>query len=178
MFKLHLTSELKEAFISLTAKQMEGYRSGHAAPAISPPRKQLALHEKRCTGCGACAVMCPARAISIADNKKHRTVTISMSSCVYCGACATICPEQALEFEAGSELPGLAKDKLYHELKIRLKGCDHCQTVIGTAKGIAQTIQKSYAQRGIAPGELPWMTLCSRCRRTFHSRSLTRRHAQ
>ncbi len=157
---------------------MEGYRSGHAAPAISPPRKQLALHEKRCTGCGACAVMCPARAISIADNKKHRTVTISMSSCVYCGACATICPEQALEFEAGSELPGLAKDKLYHELKIRLKGCDHCQTVIGTAKGIAQTIQKSYAQRGIAPGELPWMTLCSRCRRTFHSRSLTRRHAQ
>jgi ferredoxin len=178
MFKLHLTSELKEAFISLTAKQMEGYRAGHAAPAINPPRKQLVLHENRCTGCGACAVMCPAHAISVSDNKKHRTVTVSMSSCIYCGACAAVCPEQALEFEAGSELPALAKDKLCHELKIRLKGCDHCQTVIGTVKGIAQTVKKSYAQRGITQGELSWMTLCPRCRRTFHSRSLTRRHAQ
>jgi formate hydrogenlyase subunit 6/NADH:ubiquinone oxidoreductase subunit I len=177
MFKLHLTSELKEAFISLTAKQMEGYRSGHAAAALTPPLKQMVLHEKRCTGCGACAVMCPAHAISVSDNKKHRTVTVSLSSCIYCGACAAICPEQALEFEAGSELPALAKDKLYHELKIRLKGCEHCQTTIGTLKGIAQTVKKIYAPRGIAQGELAWMTLCTRCRRTFHSRSLTRRHA-
>ena len=109
MFKLHLTSELKEAFISLTAKQMEGYRAGHAAPAPNPPLKKMVLHEKRCTGCGACAVMCPARAIAVSDNRKHRTVTITMSSCIYCGVCAAICPEQALEFEQGSDLPALAR---------------------------------------------------------------------
>jgi len=178
MFKLHLTSELKEAFISLTAKQMEGYRAGHSAPAPNPPLKKMVLYEKRCTGCGACAVMCPARAIAVSDNKKHRTVTITMSSCIYCGACAAICPEQALEFDQGSDLPALARDKLYHELKLRLKGCEHCQAAVGTVKGIAQAAKKSYAQRGIAPGDLPWLTLCPGCRRTFHSRSRIKHHAR
>ncbi len=178
MFKLHLTSELKEAFISLTAKQMEGYRAGHAAAAFSPPLKKMVLHEKRCTGCGACAVMCPAHAIAVSDNKKHRTVTIAMSSCIYCGACADICPEKALELQPGCDLPAFSKDKLYHELKIRLKGCEHCQTTVGTVKGIAKTVHNSYARHGVTQKEIPWITLCAACKRKFHGRNLIRRHAQ
>lgn len=178
MFKLHLTSELKEALITLTAKQKEGYRVGPASPAPQPPHKKMVLHEKRCTGCGACAVMCPAHAITVSDNKKHRTVTISMSSCIYCGACAAVCPEQAVALDPGFDAPAFAKDKLCHELKFKLKGCENCQAAIGTAKGIAQAFKKNYAPRGITPGELTWLNLCSRCKRQFHSKRLIRRHVQ
>lgn len=176
MFKLHLISELKEAYISLTAKQLEGYHAGHAAQPLNPPRKKMVLYEKQCTGCGACAAMCPAHAITVADNKKHRAVTITMGSCIYCGVCAAVCPEKALDLVAGNDSPAYAKDKLSHELKIRLKLCERCHTTIGTVKGIARAVKNSYAHRGLTPGDLPWLMLCSHCRRTFHRNSLIRNY--
>lgn len=176
MFKLHLISELKEAFISLTARQLEGYHAGHGAQPLNPPLKKMVLHDRKCTGCGACAAMCPAHAITALDNKKHRTVTISLNNCIYCGVCVAICPEKALELVAGNDLPALAKDKLYHELKIRLRQCEHCQTTIGTVKGIAQAVKNSYAQRGLTPQELSWIMLCAPCRRKFHRDRLVRHY--
>jgi len=177
MFKLHLISELKEASISLTAKQLEGYHAGHATQQLNPPLKKMVFYEKKCTGCGACAAMCPAHAITVADNKKHRAVTITLGNCIYCGVCVSICPEKALDLAPGNDLPALAKDKLYHELKIRLKQCEHCQTTIGTLKGIAKAVKNGYAQRGLTPRELSWIMLCSPCRRKFHRNSLIKHYA-
>lgn len=172
MFKLHLISELKEAYISLTARQLEAYHAGHAAHPLNPPLKKMVLHEKKCIGCGACAAMCPAHAITVSDNKKHRALIITLGNCIYCGICAAICPEKALELIPGNDPPALAKDKLYHELKIRIKQCEHCHNTIGTVKGITTVMKNIYADRGLTGRELPWIMLCPPCRRTFHRNSL------
>jgi len=45
----------------------------------------------RCTGCGACADVCPPEAIRIRDGKAVIGV-----ECVDCGACPRVCPEGAI----------------------------------------------------------------------------------
>jgi len=45
----------------------------------------------KCTGCGACELVCPFGAIEVVDGKAH-----VYDSCVDCGACVEECPEGAL----------------------------------------------------------------------------------
>lgn len=45
----------------------------------------------KCTGCGACILACPYRAIEIQDDIAH-----ILENCVFCGACAEECPSDAI----------------------------------------------------------------------------------
>jgi len=48
---------------------------------------------EKCNGCGACARLCPAGAISGEKKKLH---AIDESLCIECGACGRVCPQAAL----------------------------------------------------------------------------------
>ena len=50
------------------------------------------IHET-CTGCTACAKLCPVYAISGAKNERH---TINEKRCVECGVCGRICQKSAV----------------------------------------------------------------------------------
>jgi len=51
------------------------------------------LDERRCTGCGACAAVCPTGCLE----RLGRTVWLPRpADCVSCGACAAVCPADAL----------------------------------------------------------------------------------
>ena len=178
MFKLHLISELKEAFITLKDKPFSLPKPGKKAPPLPSPHQRMVIHDRKCLGCGACATVCPAQAISLAENKKHRTVTIRVANCMYCGLCVEVCPESALDLETGDELPALAKDHLHHELKIKLARCEHCRTITGTDKGMAKVFKDIYAPGGVTAQELGWLHLCAPCKRAFHSVRLTRQMAR
>jgi len=178
MFKLHLISELKEAFITLKDKTLPLPKPGKAAHPLPPPQQKMLISDKKCFGCGACAAVCPARAISLVENKKHRTITITVANCIYCGLCIDACPDDALILGAGDELPSVSKDHLHHELKIKLARCEHCRTITGTHKSIKKVIKDVYAPRGVPAKELEWIHLCAACKREFHSVRLTRQMAQ
>ena len=53
------------------------------------------FHEEDCTGCAACAQVCPARAIEVTDEirsaRAKRVLTIHLDICIYCGQCQANC---------------------------------------------------------------------------------------
>jgi len=54
----------------------------------------------RCTGCGACAEVCPVGAIALVDGKAR----VDEELCTGCGACVDACPEGAIQPVAQGEL--------------------------------------------------------------------------
>ncbi len=64
---------------------------------------------EKCNGCGACARICPAVAISGEKKKPH---TIDANLCIECGACGRICPQSAVLDAEGASV--------YHDQTIRM----------------------------------------------------------
>jgi len=56
------------------------------------PKKEIALRVEKCTGCGACAQVCPVGAQRLLPQRG-----IERSRCIACGQCVSVCPESALE---------------------------------------------------------------------------------
>ena len=52
---------------------------------------QIAILERKCTGCGACAEACPFGAVEIINNKPEIN-----AACKVCGICLKVCPEKAI----------------------------------------------------------------------------------
>lgn len=51
-----------------------------------------------CNGCGACARLCPVKAI---EGEKQALHVIDPALCIECGACGRICPQAAVRDAAG-----------------------------------------------------------------------------
>jgi len=178
MFKLHLVSELKEALVSLATVKTGVLKPEPATPPLPSPQHKMVIYDKKCIGCGACAAVCPADAISLTENRKYRVITITVAQCIYCGMCVDTCPENALSLLSGDELSSPTKDHLHHELKIKLKRCEHCRTMMGPQKSITKTLKDIFSPRDLTPREVEWINLCSACRRKFHSSRIIRQMAK
>lgn len=174
MFKLHTISELKEALINAKDNQVAFPKLLKTDSAIPAAPKKMMLHDKKCIGCGACSIVCPAFAITISENRKHRMIHIHTASCIYCGLCVEACPEGAITLTSGNELPSFNKDMLHHELKIKIKRCEQCRKLVGTQKGILKTAKDIFFKRGVNTKEMEWINLCSSCRRKFQGHALIR----
>ena len=54
-----------------------------------------------CSGCGACAALCPKRAIELSlDETGFFRAVVREELCVGCGLCARVCPFDAIESTA------------------------------------------------------------------------------
>ena len=174
MFKLHLISELKEALVSLATATTGVLKPEPSTPSLPSPQHKMVIYDKKCIGCGACATVCPADAISVVENRKYRVITITLAQCIYCGMCVNNCPENALSLHPGDELSSPTKDHLHHELKIKLKRCEQCRTMMGPQKSITKTFKDIFSSRDLTAKDVEWMNLCSACRRKFHSSHIIR----
>jgi len=66
------------------------------------PRELPALDPARCTGCGACAAVCPTDCLAMAGPLPWLPRPLD---CVACGACVLVCPADAVRLEA-ADRPG------------------------------------------------------------------------
>ncbi len=64
-------------------------------------RRPWVRYAERCTGCGACAKVCPAGILQLDDQGPK----IETASCIGCFCCSEICPEQVFVSQGGWAVP-------------------------------------------------------------------------
>lgn len=110
-----------------------------AAPAAVPEgfRGAPRFDPKECVGCGACAIVCPAKDIEVTDTvgggKGTRRLTIHYDDCIFCGQCARSCitgkgVAMTKEFDLATADRGAAREHVEKELVL----CEVCGDVIAT----------------------------------------------
>jgi hydrogenase-4 component H len=129
--------ELGEALRSLFSRP---YTVRYPYEPVVPPeafRGKPKFVEAECIGCGACAQVCPARAIDVVNEVKdgvgRRTITIHHDHCIFCGQCHRYCTTQegvilTNEFETGTYDRSQAVATVQKDLVI----CQECGEVIAT----------------------------------------------
>jgi hydrogenase-4 component H len=139
--------ELGEALRSLFSRP---YTVRYPYEPVVPPeafRGKPKFVEEECIGCGACAQVCPARAIDVVDVVEEgvgrRTLTIHHDHCIFCGQCHRFCTTEkgvilTNEFETGTYDRRQAIATVEKELVI----CQDCGEVIATRDQLRWVAQK------------------------------------
>ena len=100
-----------------------------------------------CIGCGACAEVCPADAISVKeikqDGKTIRRLTCNYANCIFCGECQLNCTtEKGIQLSNEYELSYFdeaeAKESIDHEMLV----CEICGKSIAPKKQYEYLYQK------------------------------------
>ncbi len=78
--------------------------------------QQIAHFSDKCIDCGACALVCPQKAITWVNG----CLTVDRARCVGCGRCADECPTGAMtlygrEYEAAALVDKIARDKPFFD---------------------------------------------------------------
>lgn len=143
--------ELREAITSLVSRP---YTVGYPRVPFRPAERFRGKPEysnEGCIACGACSLVCPARAIEQKDAVKHekavRKMVLHLDECHYCGQCSALCTtrddtppgiKHTLEFDlAGFDRKALISTTDEKELVL----CECCGDVI-TSKAHLEWIAK------------------------------------
>lgn len=62
---------------------------------ITHLEQEIVWVEERCTQCGACAVICPTKALAV--ERPSMRITFDDSKCIVCEHCLKACPARAVE---------------------------------------------------------------------------------
>ena len=79
-----------------------------------------------CTGCTACAKVCPTGAISGEKKGQH---TIEARLCIECGACGRICPKESVFNDKGEKIARLKRSEWPKPI-INEKACYACENCV------------------------------------------------
>lgn len=91
-------------------------------------------HSSDCVGCGACAQVCPARAISMVDDaaKRLRTLTVRYDLCIFCQTCERACiTKKGIMLSKKWNLVTTDRASLANKVEKELVLCESCGEVIG-----------------------------------------------
>jgi H+/Na+-translocating ferredoxin:NAD+ oxidoreductase subunit B len=70
---------------------------------------------EQCSGCGACAAICPVQAVQMEDD----VPVIDQDWCIGCGVCATVCPGEAVVLKGREDRIGVKPAATFRELHQR-----------------------------------------------------------
>jgi hydrogenase-4 component H len=91
--------------------------------------------EEKCIGCGACAQVCPARAIEVIDDveTKKRKLALRYDICIFCGQCHAYCTtEDGIDYTNEYDLATLDRSTTTETVEKDLVLCEMCGAVVTT----------------------------------------------
>lgn len=143
--------ELKEA---ITAIIKGPYTTKYPLRAHSPAKRfrgKPVYSNEGCIACGACALVCPTRAIEVKDtidrNKAVRRMVLHLDECHYCGQCSALCTTKAdnppgIKHTTEFDLAGFDRRLMVSQTDEKeLALCESCGDVI-TAKAHLEWLAK------------------------------------
>lgn len=123
-------------------------------------RGKVSVDPSKCVGCGACARICPSKAIELVQEGKHFVLRYFVGRCIFCAMCADTCPQRAIEVGHEFELATPRLEDLYEEIVHEPATCTSCGEPFLPRK----LVEKAIAESGmdIARDRLE---MCPECRR-------------
>jgi F420-non-reducing hydrogenase iron-sulfur subunit len=113
----------------------------------------------RCTGCGACAQMCPSGNIELVDADGQRRISFFHTTCATCRTCEEVCPVDAIEVVREFDLPSFLSRERFAAGDLPLQRCRLCGEAYSTEKHLAHLL----ASEELSDRELQHLDLCPRC---------------
>ncbi len=127
--------ELKEALTAVLKGPYTHPFPKEPTPVPENLRAAPRYNQDYCIGCGGCAEVCPARAISveefIRDGKMYRQLTCNYGNCIFCGECQLHCTtERGIELTTEYELSYFDSSEALESIEHELVCCEICGAVI------------------------------------------------
>jgi len=131
--------ELKEAVRAVFSPR---FTTKYPFEPHTPPdgfRGKPEFQEDNCIGCGACAEVCPALAITVTDDVDAATPVRRLvqrsDKCIFCGQCELLCTtSDGIKLTKTYEMATLDRSALAESIEHELVLCEVCRAVVGTRK--------------------------------------------
>lgn len=120
-------------------------------------RGEVRLDPEKCTGCGACTIICPPNALTLHDEGEVRVIRYFVGRCIFCGMCAEVCPTQAITITREFELAAPTTEQLLRDLVHERVKCRICGKPFLPAKLLK-------AANSDVPGSENYIDICPECR--------------
>lgn len=127
--------ELKEAITAVVKGPYTHPFPKEPTPVPDNLRAAPKYNADLCIGCGACAEVCPARAIKVEDvldgDKPIRRLTCNYGNCIFCGECALHCTtEEGIQLTTEYELSYFEESEALETIEHELVLCEICGGII------------------------------------------------
>ena len=131
-------------------------------------RGRIEIDPLKCVGCGACAVICPPKALVVDRENGYAVLRYFIGRCIFCAMCADVCPQKAIRVTNSFELATTDIHDLYVDLEHELTKCDICGEFY-IPKKLLESVTKAISV------ENDRLSLCPTCRRRESVRRIASR---
>ena len=135
--------ELKEAITAIFSRPFTSRFPFAPAVIAKEFRGKPVYIDENCIRCGACAVVCPALAITVEEKDGKRIITRDYARCIFCGQCLALCPvKNGIEFTNEFAMATLNISESREQIEDELVYCERCGKAITTKKHLLWLYRK------------------------------------